>query len=108
MKIINVIKSPKKDKRFQALIQYDDYDVYGNRIYKKIDFGYKNGGTFIDHHNTTKKINYWKRHFNNPRERPFLENMIMSPAVLSGFLLWGESTNLKENIDILNEIIAFP
>jgi hypothetical protein len=106
MKIINVIKSPIKNKRFQALVQTDDYDVYDQRIYKKINFGDKFGNTFIDHHDQIKKINYWKRHYNNPRERPFLENMIMSPALLSGFLLWGESTDLRENIDILNELLS--
>jgi hypothetical protein len=105
MKIINVIKSPKENKRFRAIVQYDDHDIYGQRIYRQIDFGDKLGRTFIDHKNVTKKINYWKRHFNNPRERPFLENMIMSPALLSSYLLWGESTNLKENIDILNEML---
>jgi len=29
----------------------------------------------------------------------------MSPAVLSAYLLWGESTSIKNNIDILNELI---
>jgi hypothetical protein len=106
MKIINVIKSPKKNKRFQAMVKTDDYDVYNQRIYKKIDFGDKLGNTFIDHHNEQKKINYWKRHYNNPRERPFLEHLIMSPALLSGYLLWGESTDMRENIVILNNILS--
>jgi hypothetical protein len=105
MKIINVIKSPNKNKRFQALVKTDYHDVYDNVIYKKINFGDKLGRTYIDHHDIIKRKNYWARHYNNPRERPFLENLIMSPALLAGYLLWGETTNLKKNIDILNEFI---
>jgi len=105
MKIISVKKSPNKNKRFQAFVETDMYDVYGNRIHQKINFGDKLGSTFIDHHDLQKKINYWNRHYNNPREKPFLENMIMSPALLSAYILWGESTNMRENIDILNEFL---
>ena len=98
MKIINVVPSPKNNKRFMAIIK-------DNNKIKKINFGDPYGSTYIDNHNAVKRHNYWKRHYNNPREQPFLENLIMSPALLSAYILWGESTSMKKNIDIMNEFI---
>jgi hypothetical protein len=102
MKIIKIIDSPKKDKRFRAII--DD----GTHLEKHIDFGLKNpkNGTYIDHGDKVKRMNYWLRHLNNPLEKDRLFNLEMSPALLSARLLWGRTTDLKTNLKELNVMLA--
>jgi hypothetical protein len=73
-----------------------------NGIMKRIRFGAPDGKTFIDHGDEVKRENYWKRHMANPVEKYRIENIIPSAALLSAVLLWGESTDLRENVDMLN------
>ena len=58
---------------------------------KTIHFGSKDGSTFLDHKDKTKRDNYIKRH--SVREN---WNKI-NPGSLSRYLLW-ESTNLNNNL----------
>jgi hypothetical protein len=94
MKIIYITKSNKKNKRFR--VYTDD-----NKFY---DFGQKNPveGTYIDHKNKKKRLNYWLRHLGNKEEKKRLYNLTFSASVLSAYLLWGKYTNLLKNIDWLN------
>ena len=79
---MNLIKSTRKGKRFTAV--FDD---------KKVHFGSKNGNTYIDHGDKTKRLNYIKRHqVNENFDDPF------SAGSLSRWLLWGESTDLYKNL----------
>jgi hypothetical protein len=93
-KIINVLNSPRKGKRFRAIFEDG----------QKIDFGKLNPtyGTYIDHHDKKKRIAYWARHIKARGERELIDNMIASPALLSLALLWGKFPTLQENIDYLN------
>ena len=102
MKIIKIIDSPKKDKRFRAII--DD----GSHLEKHIDFGLKNpkNGTYIDHGDKVKRMNYILRHLSNPLEQDKLFNLVMSPALLSLKLLWGRTTSLETNLKELNAMLA--
>jgi len=95
MKILNISDSPLKTKRFRVYL--DDGKHY--------DFGLKTGSTYIDHKNKIKRHNYQVRHYNSKREQPYLENLIPSPALFSYYLLWGESTSIKKNIQILNRLL---
>jgi hypothetical protein len=52
MKIVKIIKSPRKNKRLRVYL--DD-----NRYF---DFGLDTGETFIDHKNEKKRDAYRKRH----------------------------------------------
>lgn len=98
MKIIEIIKSPRKGKRYRAI--FDD----GNNI----DFGLENPkyGTYLDHHDKTKRKAYWARHYGSDKERELLEWFIPSASTLSAFLLWGTTTDLKKNVEELNDIWA--
>jgi hypothetical protein len=95
MLIKKLIPSPRKNKRFRAVLDDDKY----------IDFGLLGGNTYIDHHDKTKRINYIKRHLGNPKEEYKIKNFIPSPALLSMLILWGPSTDINENVKILNSII---
>jgi hypothetical protein len=99
-KILDINYSKKDNKRF--VIQITDYKE--NKI-KKFDFGDKNGDTYIDHKDKTKKLNYYKRHYNNPLQKNLIDNLILSPSLLSLLLLWGKYTSIKENIKHLEYII---
>ena len=65
---------------------------------KKVNFGLKNPkiGTYIDKGDKVMRKNYIKRH--EATEKKFYSDP-MRPATLSRFVLWGESTSLKQNID---------
>ena len=78
---MEIYESKRKDKRFMAIIKG-----------KKYHFGLRNGSTYIDHKDKTKRENYIKRHI--VREN---WNLINSGS-LSRYLLWGSSTSLEKNI----------
>ena len=93
MKIIKLIKSPRKNKRFRVFL--DNLTYY--------DFGLDTGSTYLDHHDKQKRDNYRARHMGNDIEKHLIENFIESPALFSYYLLWGDSTDLKKNIENLNK-----
>lgn len=97
MKIISISESPKKNKRFRVFL--DDG--------RHFDFGLKNPkyGTYIDHHDKQKRLNYISRHLANYNEKKLIDSITPSAALFSMMLLWGESTDLYENIEILNEFL---
>ena len=79
---MNLIKSTRKGKRFTAV--FED---------KRVHFGSKNGNTYIDHRDKTKRLNYIKRHqVNENFDDPY------SAGSLSRWLLWGDSTDLYKNL----------
>jgi len=89
--ILDVAKSPRQGKRFR--IRYtDDMKV------KHVDFGAEHGSTYIDHEDLKKRANYRKRHLANATERNRIENLIPSPATFSYYLLWGDTTDLFDNL----------
>jgi len=96
MKITNISTSPLKTKRFRVFL--DDG--------RHFDFGLKTGSTYIDHHDKNKRFNYQSRHYNSQKERPYIENIIPSPALFSYYILWGESTSIKKNIQLLNKLMS--
>jgi len=96
MQIIKVETSPKKNKRFRAFL--DDGSVY--------DFGLLGARTFLEDRTHDERINYWKRHLGNKREKELIETLTISPATLSAFILWGETRSLDKNVKKLNELIV--
>jgi len=94
VKIIEVIDSPKKNKRFRVYM--DDGKHY--------DFGLDTGSTYIDHHDKQKRLAYIARHLGNLREKKLIDNLIPSPALFSMVLLWGKHTNIEDNIKYLNHL----
>lgn len=87
---VDISKSDRADKRFVAV--FTDKD--GKKV-KTTHFGLKNpsSGTFIDHNDLKKKINYLKRH--KPNEN---WNDYMTAGSLSRFILWNKPT-FKASVD---------
>jgi hypothetical protein len=101
VEIVDLTESPKSNKRFRITL---DLIGTGDHL-KHWDFGAKNGQTYIDHHDAKKRENYIKRHLANPTERERIENVTPSPALFSMVLLWGNSTDLTENVHHLNSLL---
>ncbi len=97
MKIISISESPKKNKRFR--INLDD-----NRHF---DFGLKDfkDGTYIDHGDKKKRMNYISRHLANYNEKKLIDSITPSAALFSMMILWGKYDNIDDNIKYLNEFL---
>lgn len=93
--IEKIIPSPRKNKRYRVILN--------NNVY--FDFGLKNGQTYIDHHDKTKRENYLKRHLANDREKYLYDNLIYSPSLFSAYILWGKFTDINKNINYLNKLL---
>ena len=91
-KIINLVKSPRKNKRYRVYL--DDGNHY--------DFGLYGGDTYIDHHDENKRENYRKRHY--AQEKHLIDKLIPSPSLFSYYILWGDSRNISKNIKKLNSL----
>ena len=100
MPTIDLIEpSPVRNKRFRAVVVSDD------GVVTRVDFGQRGGAeTFLDHKDLKKKAAYWKRHYANESERKLIDTLTPSPSVLSAFLLWGPTSDLKTNVTKLNEL----
>ena len=94
MELIKIEKSDKKGKRLKAIFQDKDGKI------KNVDFGAKGGSTYIDHKDGDKRKAYIMRHSKNPLEAPYLGKVkyATKPANLAMDILWGKSSNIKENI----------
>ena len=82
IKYIQLLKSKKEDKRFEAKF----FNIDREKI-KSVSFGLKGGNTFIDHKDTKTKDAWIARHqvrgtFNNP----------LTPSSLAYHLLWNKPT----------------
>ena len=104
---LEIKNSQAKNKRFVAIFT-DDKGKRSNGQSpksqairpqgKKVNFGLKNPkiGTYIDKGDKVMRKNYIARH--EATEKKFYSDP-MRPATLSRFVLWGESTSLKQNIE---------
>lgn len=90
--IKTIMLSPLKTKRFRVIDNND----------KVYDFGLKTGKTFIDHQDKAKRDAYIARHMANKKEAKQINSLILSPALLSMFIMWGPSS-FEDNIIHLNE-----
>jgi hypothetical protein len=77
-----IVKSTRKDKRFEAIFK-DGTSIH---------FGSKNGSTYIDHGDKIKRENYIKRHQVNE------DWNTINAGSLSRYILWGDSNDLGKNI----------
>jgi hypothetical protein len=105
--ITDIRPSPLKNKRYRATIKMHDgiSGSDGQAKLLKIDFGLKDGVTYIDGMRTTQeRRNYLARHLANPIERKLIENLVPSSALLSAALLWGKHKSLEKNVEELNKL----
>lgn len=91
---MEIFYSDKPKKRFVAVIN-------GKKIY----FGQPNANTYIDKADDITRDNYRKRHYANKTEKYRIDNLIPSPSLLSWYILWGDSPDIKKNINYLNRLI---
>jgi len=87
MKLIKVVKSTNLKKKYDALFKDKD----GKE--KKISFGASGYGDYTITKNKEQRERYRKRH-----EKDLKTNDPTRAGYLSRFLLWGDSTSLKKNI----------
>ncbi len=88
-----IYESARKDKRFLAIF------VEHGIIKFKINFGSKNGMTFVDHGDILKRENYLERHsaLNEDWEKT------STAGALSKWILWGQSPNINTNIELFKK-----
>jgi hypothetical protein len=91
IEILDLISSPKPNKRFRIKIQE------GDKV-KTFDFGLDDGATYIDHEDIPKREAYWARHCGNKKETQLINNLIPSASLFAARLLWGSSTSLFDNL----------
>jgi hypothetical protein len=91
-----VIKKSNKDKRLMAI--FSSASGKKDKKDKIVHFGQKNPkiGTYIDHGRKDLRKAYIARHEVN--EKQFYNDPLRA-ATLSRFILWGNNTTLKKNID---------
>lgn len=89
--ILDVINSPLPEKRFRA--------IFNNKTH--LDFAMRWAAAYIDHHNTERRLGYWKMVYNS-NEKDLLYWLIPSDILLTTFLLYGDSIDMAKNIEILN------
>jgi len=97
IKIVKVTNSDRPSKRLCIVISY-------NEVEYNYHFGLNGGRTYLDHKDKNKRDAYRKRHYANKKEKQLIDNNIPSPALFSYRLLWGDSSNLKKNIEDLQKV----
>jgi len=94
MWLLNISKSPRKEKRFRATFcKCKVKNQCKGSNHTTTDFGLKGGSTYIDHKDDKKKENYIARHRVNENW-----NDPTTAGALSRFILWNKKT-LKASID---------
>jgi len=88
MKIVEA--QPKTGKRFTAIFRLHK----GGKIIKITHFGQRGATTYIDGADKEKRKNFRARHKRDLDTKDFKR-----AGFLSMFLLWGEHTSLKKNIE---------
>lgn len=85
IKLLSILPSKKKDKKLTATFKTPS----GN---KQVHFGASSYEDYTVNHNEERRANYRARHAKDNLDDP------MSPGALSYWILWGDSTSLRENI----------
>jgi hypothetical protein len=81
---------PKTKKRYTAIFRLHK----GGKVIKITNFGQRGGKTYIDEGDKTKRKNFRARHKGDLKTKDFKR-----AGYLAYFLLWGEHTSLKKNIE---------
>ena len=92
LQITEIKESPLENKRYRAFTNDG----------KHYDFGQKGSKTYLDHHNQFLREKYRERHLANEKEYYLIDNVIMSPALLSYYISWGNYKKLEDNMQQLN------
>jgi hypothetical protein len=91
--ILRIEPSNRAKKRFKAILSDG----------KEIHFGLKGGQTYLENKDETKRLNYHARHYANKLEKKLIDDLTLSPSLLSIYLLWGYHDNIDDNLEYLNK-----
>jgi len=91
IEIVELLPARSETKRFEIVL-----NINGENI--SYEFGAKDGSTYIDHGDEKKRTNYRRRHLANRTEAYRIHHLVPSPALFSYRLLWGDSTDLFDNL----------
>lgn len=91
VKILQITRSNRANKRYMITTNED------NKI-ETYHFGLEGGSTYLDHKDKAKREAYRKRHYANETEKQLIDNLTPSASVFSFFLLWGDKTDLSQNV----------
>ena len=94
IQIIEILPSHRENKKFKAILS-DGTQVH---------FGLKNSNTFIDNASLQTRNAYLARHLANKIEKQLIENLVMSPSLLSAYILWN-TNDLEKNVNVLNSLL---
>jgi len=89
MKLVRVVKSDKPNKKYMAIFKKD------NGKEKKTYFGAAGMSDYLIHKDKDRRERYRKRH-----EKDLRTNDPTRAGYLTYYILWGDTTSLKKNIDI--------
>jgi hypothetical protein len=81
--LLGFYPSPRKGKRYRMKLA-DPHQI--------LDFGFKDGSTFIDHGDEVKRRNYLSRH---SKREVWTQ---INPGSASALILWGESRDIGDNL----------
>ena len=87
MKLLKIIPSPKPDKKYMAVFRKD------NGREKTTHFGAKGMTDYLISKDKERRERYRKRH-----RKDLKNNDPTRAGYLSYYILWGDSTSLRENI----------
>jgi len=87
MKLVKIVKSSKKNKKFDAIFLKD------NGKNKTVSFGQANANDYTITGDKDARARYRKRHAKDLKTKDPTR-----AGYLSYYILWGDSTNLQENI----------
>ena len=94
--IIDIHYSKMKNKRFVVTMDDD----------KKYNFGLRGGTTYVDTGDKNLRERYRKRHYANKTEKILIDNLVPSASLFAYYILWGNSTDIGDNINYLNDLWA--
>jgi hypothetical protein len=88
MKLVKVIKSDKPGKKFEAIFLQD------SGRFKSTHFGDSSAEDYTQHHDKERRERYRTRH-----KKDLDTDDPTRAGYLSYYILWGESTSIKKNIE---------
>lgn len=86
-KLIKIEKAKNKKYKFTAIFNLSDGKL------KKVNFGAANYSDYTIHKDKERRKRYRIRH-----KKDLMTNDPTRPGYLSYYILWGDSTDIKENI----------
>ena len=86
--------SNRKGKKYTAILSDG----------KQIHFGLAGSNTYVDGASTQMRNAYLARHLANKTEQQLIQNLVLSPALLSAYILWN-TPDIDNNVKILNKML---